>query len=113
MGTTLVAGIFQGDQLFLTHLGDSRCYCLRGEVLTQMTADHSIRQEQIDAGLITREEAAHAQGRNLLTRALGVEAEVPVEVRIFQVVAGDVYLMCSDGLTDMVDDASMAEPDGS
>ena len=83
------------------------------KILTQMTADHSIRQEQIDAGLITREEAAHAQGRNLLTRALGVEAEVPVEVRIHPVAAGDVYLMCSDGLTDMVDDASMAEPDGS
>ena len=108
MGTTLVAGIFQGDRLFMTHLGDSRCYCLRGEVLTQMTTDHSIRQEQLDAGLITRDEAVHAQGRNLLTRALGVEAEAPVEVRTYQVVAGDLYLMCSDGLTDMVDDASMA-----
>lgn len=107
MGTTLVAGIFQDDHLYLTHLGDSRCYLLRDGALTQITTDHSIRQEQLDAGLITRAEAAHAQGRNLLTRALGVEAEVPVEVRTFQVVSGDLYLMCSDGLTDMVDDACM------
>lgn len=108
MGTTLVAAIFQRDHLFLTHLGDSRCYRLRGEVLTQITKDHSMRQEQVDAGLISREHAATARGGNLLTRALGVETEVLIEVRTFQVVAGDFYLMCSDGLTDMVDDASMA-----
>ncbi|PIY27762.1 MAG: protein phosphatase [Comamonadaceae bacterium CG_4_9_14_3_um_filter_60_33] len=108
MGTTLVAGVFQGGQLFLTHLGDSRCYRLRGEVLRQITKDHSIRQEQFDAGLITRAQAAHATGRNLLTRALGVETDEPVEAQTLQVEAGDLYLMCSDGLTDMVDDASMA-----
>ncbi|MBE0475082.1 Stp1/IreP family PP2C-type Ser/Thr phosphatase [Rhodoferax sp.] len=107
MGTTLVAGIFQVDRLYLTHVGDSRCYLLRDETLTQITTDHSLRQELIDAGLITREKAAHARGRNLLTRALGVDAKVPVEVRTFQVVPGDLYLMCSDGLTDMVDDACM------
>ena len=108
MGTTVVAGVFQRDQLFLTHLGDSRCYRLRGEALTQITKDHSMRQEQLDAGLITPDEAAHAQGRNLLTRALGAEFELPVEVCIFQVVPGDLYLICSDGLTDMVDDVSLA-----
>ncbi|HSO46029.1 MAG TPA: Stp1/IreP family PP2C-type Ser/Thr phosphatase [Rhodoferax sp.] len=108
MGTTLVAAVFQGDQLLLTHLGDSRCYRLRGQVLTQITIDHSMRQEQVDAGLITREHAANAPGRNLLTRALGVQANAPVEVGIFPVAAGDLYLMCSDGLTDMVDDVSIA-----
>lgn len=107
MGTTLVAGIFQADHLYLTHLGDSRCYLLRDEALTQITKDHSIRQELPDAGQITRAEGARAQGRNLLTHALGVEAEVPVEICTFQVVPGDLYLMCSDGLTDMVDDACM------
>ena len=108
MGTTLVAAVFQGDQLFLTHLGDSRCYRLRGEVLTQITKDHSMLQDQMDAGLISSAEAAKTSGRNLLTRALGVPSVAPVEVTSFQVVDGDRYLMCSDGLTDMVDDASIA-----
>jgi len=108
MGTTLVAGIFQDDCLVLTHVGDSRCYRLRSGVLTQMTKDHSLLQEQVDAGLMTQAHAANAPGRNLLTRALGVEVKLPLEVRVHPVVAGDLYLMCSDGLTDMVDDASMS-----
>lgn len=108
MGTTVVVGVFQGDRLFLTHVGDSRCYRLRGGALAQMTKDHSMLQEQVDAGLINRALAAHAPGRNLLTRALGVEARVPLEVRIYPVEADDLYLMCSDGLSDMVDDASIA-----
>lgn len=108
MGTTVVVGVFLGSQLFLTHVGDSRCYRLRGGVLTQITKDHSMLQEQVDAGLITRALAAHAPGRNLLTRALGVESRLPLEVKIHPVEAGDLYLMCSDGLTDMVDDASIA-----
>ncbi len=108
MGTTVVVGVFLGEQLFLTHVGDSRCYRLRGGVLVQITKDHSMLQEQVDAGLITRALAAHAPGRNLLTRALGVESRLPLEVKIHPVEAGDLYLMCSDGLTDMVDDASMA-----
>lgn len=109
MGTTLVAAIFQGEQLFLTHLGDSRCYRLRVEDLTQITKDHSMRQEQMDAGLMSRAQAAQAPGRNLLTRALGVASRASVEVSTFQVAAGDLYLMCSDGLTDMVDDVSLAK----
>jgi protein phosphatase len=108
MGTTVVVGVFQGDQFFLTHVGDSRCYRLRAGVLLQITKDHSMLQEQVDAGLITRAHAAHAPGRNLLTRALGVGSILPLEVNIHPVEAGDLYLMCSDGLTDMVDDASIA-----
>ena len=108
MGTTVVVGVFQGDRLFLTHVGDSRCYRLRGGVLTQITKDHSMLQEQVDAGLMTLAHAARAPGRNLLTRALGVETRLPLEVRIHPVEADDLYLMCSDGLTDMVDDASIA-----
>jgi PPM family protein phosphatase len=107
MGTTVVVGIFQGDRLFLTHVGDSRCYRLRGGVLTQITKDHSMLQEQVDAGLMTLAHAAQAPGRNLLTRALGVESRLPLEVRIHPVEANDLYLMCSDGLTDMVDDVSI------
>ena len=108
MGTTVVAGIFQGDRLFLTHVGDSRCYRLRDGALMQITKDHSMLQEQVDAGLITRAHAAHAPGRNLLTRALGVDSRLPLEVKIHPVAVGDLYLMCSDGLTDMVDDDSIA-----
>jgi protein phosphatase len=89
-------------------VGDSRCYRLRAGVLLQITKDHSMLQEQVDAGLITRAHAAHAPGRNLLTRALGVGSILPLEVNIHPVEAGDLYLMCSDGLTDMVDDASIA-----
>jgi protein phosphatase len=108
MGTTVVVGVFLDDRLYLTHVGDSRCYRLRGGELAQITKDHSMLQEQVDAGLITRALAAHAPGRNLLTRALGVESRLPLEVKIHPVEAGDLYLMCSDGLTDMVDDASIA-----
>ena len=108
MGTTLVAGIFFGDRLFLTHVGDSRCYRLRGGDLTQITKDHSMLQEQVDAGLIHREDTSVTSSRHILTRALGVDPELQFEVKIHAVAAGDFYLMCSDGLTDMVDDASIA-----
>jgi protein phosphatase len=89
-------------------VGDSRCYRLRDGALVQITKDHSMLQEQVDAGLITRAHAAHAPGRNLLTRALGVDSKLPLEVKIHPVAVGDLYLMCSDGLTDMVDDDSIA-----
>lgn len=108
MGTTLVVGVFQGDHLFLTHVGDSRCYRLRSGKLTQITKDHSLLQEQLDAGLITRAHGVGRPGRNILTRALGVDPNLPFEVKVHRVAAGDLYLMCSDGLTDMVDDASIA-----
>lgn len=108
MGTTLVLAIFRDRQLFLTHIGDSRCYRWRAGVLTQLTKDHSLLQEQIDAGLLTSAQATSAPGKNLLTRALGVEPEVAFEIQSQPVEAGDLYLMCSDGLTDMVDDASLA-----
>jgi protein phosphatase len=103
MGTTLVAAVFQGQTLVLGHVGDSRCYRLRAGVLTQLTKDHSMLQEQVDAGLLTPEQAAVAPGKNLLTRALGVEDTVQMEVATHQVTGGDLYLMCSDGLTDMLD----------
>ncbi len=109
MGTTVVAGVFRDDQLVLGHVGDSRCYRLRAGVLTQITKDHSMLQEQVDAGVMTPEEAAIAPGKNLLTRAMGVEASIKVEVHVHPVQAHDVYLMCSDGLTDMLDDHAIAD----
>ena len=104
MGTTLVAGVFLDKRLILAHVGDSRCYRLRAGVLTQLTKDHSMLQEQVDAGFLTKEQAAYAPGKNLLTRALGVEVVLRVDLREHAVEPGDLYLMCSDGLTDMMTD---------
>jgi serine/threonine protein phosphatase PrpC len=108
MGTTLVVGVFQDVRLVLGHIGDSRCYRLRGEEFAQITKDHSLLQEQMDAGLITPEQAATSSNKNLVTRALGVEDAVLLEVNEHKVEAGDIYLMCSDGLSDMVDDEGIA-----
>lgn len=116
MGTTLVVGVFQDGRLLLGHIGDSRCYRLRGGELAQITKDHSLLQEQMDAGLITPEQAAVSTNKNLVTRALGVEDAVLLEVNEHRVDPGDIYLMCSDGLSDMVDDAGIArilQADGS
>lgn len=112
MGTTVVAGVFKNNCLILGHVGDSRCYRLRAGVLAQITRDHSLLQERVDAGLLTHEQAAVAPGRNLLTRALGVEDGVQIEIHEHAVEDGDVYLMCSDGLTDMVSDEEIANSMG-
>ncbi len=109
MGTTLVIGVFQDARVMLGHIGDSRCYRLRNGEFAQVTKDHSLLQEQIDAGLITPEQAATSMNKNLVTRALGVEDTVLLEVNEHAVEPGDIYLMCSDGLSDMVDDAGIAE----
>jgi serine/threonine protein phosphatase PrpC len=109
MGTTLVVAVFQGERLILGHIGDSRCYRMRRDELRQITRDHSLLQEQIDARLITKEQAAVSAHKNLLTRALGVEHGALLELNDFQVESGDVYLLCSDGLTDMVTDGAIAE----
>ena len=108
MGTTLVVGAFVGNRVILGHIGDSRCYRWRNRVLTQLTRDHSLLQEQLDAGLISPLEAAMSPHKNLVTRAIGVEPEVELEVHEHAVEPGDLYLMCSDGLTDMVDDQALA-----
>lgn len=109
MGTTLVVGVFHGSKLMLGHLGDSRCYRLRHGALAQITRDHSLRQEQIDAGLLTPEQAASFVNRSLVTRALGVEDATMLELNEHDVEPGDLYLMCSDGLSDMVDDGKIAQ----
>lgn len=109
MGTTLVVGVFRDGRLILGHIGDSRCYRMRAGVLKQITKDHSLLQEQIDAGLVTPEQAATSSIKNLVTRALGVDEVVALEVNEFVVEPGDLYLMCSDGLSDMVSDAAIAK----
>ena len=109
MGTTLVVGVFQAGRLVLGHIGDSRCYRLRDDTFEQITKDHSLLQEQIDAGLITPEQALTSANKNLVTRALGVEDAVLLDVTEHRVDAGDIYVMCSDGLSDMVRDEALAD----
>ena len=108
MGTTLVMGVFVGSRAMIGHVGDSRCYRWRGNTLQQLTRDHSLLQEQIDAGLISEEQAKFATHKNLVTRALGVEDTVLLEVNEFRLEDGDIYLFCSDGLSDMVADERLA-----
>ncbi|HEY3531680.1 MAG TPA: Stp1/IreP family PP2C-type Ser/Thr phosphatase [Casimicrobiaceae bacterium] len=103
MGTTVVAAVFHGNRVSIAHIGDSRCYRLRGGRFEQLTRDHSLLQEQIDSGQITPDQARYSLNKNLVTRALGIEAIVPADVSEFRVEADDIYVLCSDGLTDMVD----------
>ncbi len=103
MGTTLVSAVFFGNRVSIGHIGDSRCYRLRGEKFEQLTHDHSLLQEQIDSGQITAEQAKYSLNKNLVTRALGIEAIVPADIAEYRLEANDIYLLCSDGLTDMVD----------
>ena len=103
MGTTLVAGVFMNNRLVLGHVGDSRGYRLRRKTLLQITKDHSMLQEQLDAGMVTREQARVSPHRNLITRALGMDSVVLVDINEHRVEPGDLYLMCSDGLSDMVE----------
>ena len=104
MGTTLVASLFYDNKVSIAHVGDSRMYRLRGNRFEQITMDHSLLQELVDRGFYSQEEAQRSTNRNYVTRALGVEATVEVEVHELPVEAGDWLVLCSDGLTDMVED---------
>lgn len=109
MGTTLVVALFYDNMMTVAHIGDSRLYRLRGGEFQAITRDHSLLQEQIDAGLITPEQAAFSINRNLVTRAVGVEDTVLLETHEHDVSSGDLYLLCSDGLSDMLDEATMLQ----
>ena len=109
MGTTLVGALFCDNTVTVVHVGDSRLYRLRGTMFAALTRDHSLLQEQIDTGLITAEAAKHSVHKNLVTRALGVELSVNPEMRDFPTQQGDVYLLCSDGLNDMVSDEEIGK----
>jgi PPM family protein phosphatase len=108
MGTTLVIGVFRQRRVLLGHVGDSRCYRMRAGRLLQITHDHSLLQEQLDSGLITAEQAAMSNNKNLVTRAVGVEDTVVLETHVHEVQPGDTYLLCSDGLSDMLEDEVIA-----
>ena len=108
MGTTLVSAVFHDDHMTVAHIGDSRMYRQRSEEFSQVTKDHSLLQEQIDSGLITKEQARTSQNKNLVTRALGIDPLVEPEIHEYPVQPGDLYLICSDGLNDMVPDDEIA-----
>ena len=104
MGTTLVVCLFYDNFVTVAHIGDSRLYRLRGDSMEQVTRDHSLLQEQLDSGLITPEEAKLSQNKNLVTRALGIDPTVEPELHVHETQPDDIYLLCSDGLSDMVED---------
>ena len=104
MGTTIVAALFFDNKVSIAHVGDSRMYRLRSDRFEQVTMDHSLLQELVDRGFYSAEEAQRAANKNYVTRALGVEPNVEVELQESPVQKGDVYVLCSDGLSDMVED---------
>ena len=104
MGTTLVACLFYDNFITVGHIGDSRLYRMRNDALEQITRDHSLLQEQIDSGLITKEDARSSHNKNLVTRAVGIDPDVDCEIHSYDVQEGDIFLLCSDGLNDMIED---------
>lgn len=108
MGTTMTALFLAERFAHLTHIGDSRAYLLRQGTLDQMSEDHTVVDEQIRAGLITRTQAKRSSYRHVITRALGIDPEIRVDQRTIEVLEDDIFLLCSDGLTEMVEDHEIA-----
>ena len=108
MGTTVVAVALQGGLLHCAHVGDSRLYRLRGKELQQLTHDHSLVQELVDEGMINAEQARTSEQKNVITRALGLEASVEVSMCEQHTALEDSYLLCSDGLSDRLSDTEIA-----
>src|ERR1700756_903139 len=109
MGTTLTAVYVDHDDLAVAHVGDSRAYIFRDGTLTRLTQDHSLVEELVRQGKLTEEQAAEHPQRSIITRALGIELDVEVDTWTYPVRAGDVVLLCSDGLTSMIDEDRIAE----
>jgi protein phosphatase len=107
MGTTLVLALFHDDKVVVAHVGDSRLYRLRAGELTALTADHSLVREMLEQGVIGQDEARDSLYGHVITQAVGVRAKITPEVQELDAVPGDIYLLCSDGLTDMVQDAEI------
>lgn len=107
MGTTATAAWFHGIRVSVAHVGDSRAYLFREGKFTQVTEDHSFVAEQVRAGLLTPEEAEHSLHRNVITRALGTQQSVQVDVYEHEVKPGDKFLLCSDGLTGVISDTEL------
>ena len=104
MGTTIVSGFFTERGVYLAHIGDSRCYRLRQGVFEQRTEDHSLANEYVRMGILSAEDVEYFPYKNVITRACGLTDEVDVDIHYEDLSSGDVYLFCSDGLSDMVSD---------
>ncbi|MGO9764123.1 MAG: Stp1/IreP family PP2C-type Ser/Thr phosphatase [Myxococcaceae bacterium] len=109
MGTTVISLLLDDAHAFFAHVGDSRAYLVRGELIQQISEDHSLVNEQIKAGMITPEEARHSRYRNIITRSVGFEEEVQVDVMGLLAEPGDVFILCSDGLANMLEDTEILE----
>src|SRR5450432_1915360 len=110
MGTTIVGGQIVGDKLYIAHVGDSRCYRLRGGQIQQMTRDHSLLEDYKDAKPgMSDEEQRKFPHKNVITRALGMRETVQVDIHVQDIQDGDVYIFCSDGLSGMIEDETIAK----
>jgi protein phosphatase len=104
MGTTVVVLIFYDNRMTVAHVGDSRLYRLRENRLEQLTRDHSLTQELLDRGFYTPEQARSSVNKNMITRAIGIDEEVQIDIHEDDALPGDIYLLCSDGVNDMISD---------
>ncbi|MBN1336300.1 MAG: Stp1/IreP family PP2C-type Ser/Thr phosphatase [Deltaproteobacteria bacterium] len=109
MGTTVLVLLVQGSQAYVGHVGDSRAYLIRSDTIEQLTEDHSLVNEKVRAGLLTTEEARRHKLRNIITRSLGYQEEVDVDIQVRPVRQDDLFLLCTDGLSNLVDPAEMGE----
>lgn len=102
MGTTALATLFYDNKISVAHVGDSRLYLLRDEQLTQLTEDHTVLQKVISSGIYSREEAERTVNKSIVTRAVGVSVDLNIDILEQPTLPGDLYIMCSDGLSDIV-----------
>ena len=107
MGTTLVAAVLVGDKMLVLNIGDSRCYIIRDDSAIRVTKDHSAVQLLVDSGLLTPSQARNHPNKNIITRALGVEQSVECDISVLQIKAGDKILLCTDGITNYIDDLEL------
>ncbi|MBX2988448.1 MAG: Stp1/IreP family PP2C-type Ser/Thr phosphatase [Bdellovibrionaceae bacterium] len=109
MGTTMVLAYVRGQSIYVANVGDSRCYMFKKPYLWQITEDHSLVNEQIRAGLLSEDQARAMVGRNVITRSVGYEREVHPDIIERHMQPGEIYILCSDGLTSMVPDERIGE----
>lgn len=105
MGSTCTAVLIVEEKAFVAHIGDSRAYLIRGKKISQLTRDHTLVEKMVESGILTKEQAKTSPHRNMLTKAVGITDDIEVETyEPIKAVDGDVYFLCSDGLTEYLDD---------